>query len=139
MKKILYLFPLFLLLSGCMPFYQPQKNVPTVPLKVSPRMQNPAIVVNGVGYRLKVDKKGYTRIPAGECITLMDNYNISVASCSPKFLFAPEAGEKYYANFDIKGQYCTLSVFRYSADNKVGLETVYPDTVIGCALHGEKI
>ena len=142
MKKLFLLFPVVLLLAGCVsiPTYQPKDINKTVLLKLDKSMDSPGLYVGTKAYNLNVDKDGYTRIPYGQCISLAEFYDVSQTSaseirtdsCSPMASFTPQKGQKYYANFSIKGKECRVSLFRYSPKSRIGMVPVKLESILDC-------
>lgn len=116
-----------LLITACVPIYQPDDLKKTVAVK-APSTGSLMICKNNEWYRLKEDQNGFVRLPVDKRISIASSYYktkpsgimIENVSCSPRLSFIPKAGNLYYANFYIEDDTCNIEIVRYSKQNKTG-------------------
>lgn len=93
----------------------------------------------GQRYNLVPDHAGYADLPADERIGLgrtyyySDGFNTYRCMPDPAVTFVPKADVRYTANFEIRGQRCSISVFKEDESTPTGLDY---ERSIGVAKNG---
>ncbi len=126
MKRVIPMTLAATMLSACahVPPYMPATGIPTAQLKLS-QSGELTLCAQGQRFALKPDEQKYAAVPAGQRITINHNffaqgYNVNY-SCHSGISFIPEAGQSYFANFELRNERCVLMVFREDAESRVGL------------------
>lgn len=111
--------------SGCMSIYRMPAGTPSASLRI-PSGTTSWICANGPAQILTKGKDGRAQIPAGERVTIGANYATSDGHmnyfCSTSVSLAPQAGGKYYQDFETEDESCIALIYRETADKRVGLE-----------------
>ncbi|MBQ0929410.1 hypothetical protein KAK07_19435 [Ideonella sp. 4Y16] len=115
------------LASGCavVPEYRAPQGAAVARLNLkSPG--NKWICLAGQRQRLVADSTGYADIPAGNRVTIGSSYYNYVyggvsTSCSPRSSIIPEAGQRYYIDFEIEAERCFAFIFKEDATHRTGL------------------
>jgi hypothetical protein len=125
------------LVSGCaaVPEYRVPQGTETARLNLKSNASK-WVCVAGQRLKLVADSTGYADIPAGNRLTIGSNYYNYVyggvsTSCNPRSSIIPEAGQRYYIDFEIEAERCYAFIFREGAKNRTGLAfepTVGPST-----------
>lgn len=116
-----------MLVSGCtIPKYTVPAGIDVAKVTFSTNSYK-RICVAGKRHWLDVDSTGYATIPAGSRETIIIDYSNYVyqgtsTSCSARSSFVPQAGQKYYVDFQIEGNRCYAIPFKESNANRTGLE-----------------
>lgn len=116
-----------LLLSGCsLPKYTAPAGAEVAKLRIGARASM-SICVERQKKILVLDAEGYATIPAGRRETIIVDYSNYVYQgvstyCTARTSFIPEAGQKYYMDFEIEGNRCHSIPFKESDVYRSGLE-----------------
>lgn len=113
------------LTSGCAVVYHPPEGAAVARLNLKSE-GNKWICAAGKLQTLKADSSGYADIPAGSRVTIGASYNNYVyngvsTSCNPKSSIVPEAGQRYYIDFEIEAERCYALIFKEDAASRTGL------------------
>jgi hypothetical protein len=113
-------------LTGCATFYKQSAEAPSAKLNTTGSAGVKWVCIAGQRQHLQPDASGYADIPAGQRVTIGSMYHNSVyggvsTSCNPRSSIIPEAGQRYYIDFQIEAERCTAFIFKEDPKHRTGL------------------
>jgi hypothetical protein len=113
-------------LTGCATIYSQPAGAPAARLNLKGSQGVKWVCVAGQRQNLQADSTGYADIPAGQRVTIGSAYYNYVyggvsTSCNPRSSIIPEAGQRYYIDFEIEAERCTAFIFKEDPAHRTGL------------------
>lgn len=117
---------LAVMLAGCASIYKLPAEAPSAKLNLKGSAGVKWVCVAGQRQNLQPDASGYADIPAGQRVTIGSMYSNYVyggvsTSCNPRSSIIPEAGQRYYIDFQIEAERCTAFIFKEDPRHRTGL------------------
>lgn len=120
-------------LSGCvgLPSYTAGQGTALSPVRLSPNMTGNTLgLVTAEGSYSLPSKDGFVYVPDGARVRIWRRYDqmgvttahFSTSSyCAPNISFIPQVGMAYYLDFELRGDHCSLLIYRKDPTSRVGI------------------